>query len=193
MHGLILDNFAMHISLNDEEKERVLSKLQYKEIGKNTTLLKAGKVCANIYFVNKGCLRIFHKDAENAEHNILFCPENWWLADIVSFSEQTPAFYTIAALENTEVFYFSYADLEQLYVEVPKLERFFRILIQNGFNLYQHRITSNLSKPAEERYELFRRQYPGLEQRISQKHIASYLGITPVFLSLIRKKKYQKH
>ncbi|WP_197492146.1 Crp/Fnr family transcriptional regulator [Arachidicoccus ginsenosidimutans] len=151
---------------------------------------------ANIYhwyniLIIQGCLRIFHKDAENAEHNILFCPENWWLADIVSFSEQMPAFYAIAALENTEVFYFSYTDLEQLYVEVPKLERFFRILIQNGFNLYQHRITSNLSMPAEECYELFRRQYPGLEQRISQKHIASYLGITPVFLSMIRKKKYK--
>ncbi|EHQ27866.1 Crp/Fnr family transcriptional regulator [Mucilaginibacter paludis] len=187
MYELILTNFAMHINLDTAETELIKAELQHKAVKKNSILLHAGAICRNVYFVNKGCLRVFNTDKEGEEHNVLFCPENWWAVDIASFSEQTPAFYTIGALEDTEVFYLSYHVLEKLYTEVPKLERFFRILVQNGFYLYQRRTTLNLSKTAKERYELFEKQYPKLEQRIAQKHIASYLGITPVFLSIIRK------
>jgi len=189
MHDLILSNFAMHIALNDMETRHIKLNLEYKTIKKNEVLLNSGEVCRNIYFVNKGCLRVFNTDADGLQHNILFCPENWWCVDIASFSTQNPAFYTIEALEDCEVFYFTNAVLEKLYEEIQKLERFFRILTQNGFNLYQRRLTSNLSKTAEERYEMFRSLYPALEQRITQKHIASYIGITPVFLSMIRARK----
>jgi hypothetical protein len=88
------------------------------------------------------------------------------------------------------VFYISYLVLEQLYIDVPKLERFFRILSQNGFSLYQRRINSNLSKTAEERYTQFQKQYPKQEQRIAQKQIASFLGITPVFFKHAPQKIY---
>jgi len=187
MFETILANFAMHIKLDAAEIEHVTGKLQYKTVKKNSVLLHTGEICRSIYFVAKGCLRVFNVDDKGEEHNILFCPENWWAADIASFSERKPAFYAISALEDTELFYFSYDVLEQLYAEVPKFERFFRILVQNGLYLYQRRLTSNLSITAEERYRLFQSDYPNLEQRIAQKHIASYLGITPVFLSMIRR------
>ena len=185
-YDFILANFAMHIALDAAETAHVKLVLQFKTVKKNTVLLASGKVCKKIYFVNKGCLRIFNTDKEGDDPNLSFFPENWWGVGISSFAGQTPAFYTISALEDTEVFYLSHTALEQLYRDVPKFERFFRILTQNGFNLYQRRITSNLSKTAEERYAHFQKQYPKLEQRIAQKHIASYLGITPVFLSMIR-------
>ena len=172
MYKLILANFAMHIALNAVETEDIRSRLQYKVLKKNTVLLNAGEICRSIYFVNKGCLRIYHTDKKGLEHNLSFCPENWWAVDISSFSDQKPAFHAISALEDTEVFYLSHVTLEQLYLDIPKFERFFRILTQNGFNLYQRRITSNLSKTAMERYRLFHKQYPKLEQRIPQKHIA---------------------
>ena len=186
MYERILSNFAMHVSLTAPEADCICSRLVFCTVKKHTQLLKEGDICRNIYFVIKGCLRIYNKDDRGEEHNILFCPENWWTVDIASFSNQTAAFYAIDALEDTEVLYASYQTLEQLYIDVPKLERFFRILVQNGFYVYQQRITSNLSKDAEERYKLFQKRYPGLELRIAQKHIASYLGITPVFLSMIR-------
>jgi CRP-like cAMP-binding protein len=189
MYELIFANFGMHIRLDAGEEEQVKARLQSLAVKKNAVLLNAGEICRNIYFVNKGCLRIFNVDKEGEEHNNLFCPENWWAADMASFSGKAPAFYNLSALEDSEVLYLSYYELEQLYVELPKLERFFRILFQNGFDLYQRRVTSNLSKTAEERYYMFQQQYPKLEQRIAQKHIASYLGITPVFLSMIRKRK----
>jgi len=186
MYELIFANFALHIKLDVAEIEQIKGRLQYKTVKKKSALLNAGQICRNIYFVNKGCLRIFNVDNQGEEHNVSFCPENWWAVDISSFSHQTPAFYNIDALEDTGVFYLSYSVLEELYVQIPKLEHFFRILTQNGFHLYQQRITSNLSKSAVERYEQFQKQYPKLEQRIAQKQIASYLGITPVFLSMIR-------
>lgn len=189
MFDLIMANFAMHVSLTPAEAAYVQSVLQHKVVKKNTVLLSAGEICRSIYFVNKGCLRIFNIDREGDQHNISFCPENWWSVDISSFFGQSPAFYSISALEDTDVFYLGYAAIEKLFTEVPKFERFFRILTQNGFNLYQRRITSNLSKTAEERYLQFQKQYPKLEQRIAQKQIASYLGITPVFLSMLRRNK----
>jgi CRP-like cAMP-binding protein len=186
MYDLILSNFAMHITLSATETVHVTSILQSCTVKKNSVLLSEGEICRNIYFVNKGCLRISNTDEQGEEHNILFCPENWWAVDIASFSGQTSSFYSITALEDSDLFYLNHNVLEELYIEIPKFERFFRILTQNGFYLYQQRITSNLSKSAEERYMLFQHQYPNLEQRITQKHIASYLGITPVFLSMIR-------
>ncbi len=190
MYEKILANFTLHIQLDDTDIEKMKEAVQYGTVKKNELLLREGEICRNFYFVNKGCLRVFNTDMNGGEHNMLFCPENWWSADMASFSLQSPAFYSIAAPEPSEVFYFNYPDLGDLYETVPKFERFFRILIQNGFSLYQRRITSNLSTTAEERYRLFDEQYPALEQRIAQKQIASYLGITPVFLSMIRGKKY---
>jgi CRP-like cAMP-binding protein len=187
MFDLILANFAMHITLDSAETEYVQSILQHKVVKKNAVLLNTGDVCRSVYFVNKGCLRIYYTDNTGLDHNISFSPENWWAVDTGSFYGQTPAFYSIGALEDTEVFYMSYDELETLFVKFPKFERFFRILTQNGFVLYQRRITFNLSKKAEERYRIFQKQYPYLEQRIAQKHIASFLGITPVFLSMLRR------
>ncbi len=189
MHRLILSNFSMHIALSPDEQEKVLALLQQKMVAKRTFLVQPGKIDRYIYFVNRGCLRMFYTDKDGMEHNICFYPENWWACDIVSFFKEKPAVNTIQVLEDSEVYYMSLSRLEELFLEIPKFERFFRILTQNGFDLYQKRITSNLSKTAEERYLEFRKLYPGLESRIAQKHIATYLGITPAYLSMMRKEK----
>ncbi len=189
MFELILANIAYHVTLDPAEKQVFLAKLHHKQLKKNSRLLKSGEVCGTMSFVIKGCLRIFHTDAEDREHIVSFCPEDWWALDVSSFFSKQAAFYSIDALEDTEIFEISYPDLENLLVEVPKFERFFRILSQNGFVIYQQRITSSLSATAEERLQLFQQRYPMLQQRIAQKHIAAYLGITPVFLSMLRKRK----
>jgi CRP-like cAMP-binding protein len=189
MSELILSNFALHIALAPEEQAQVLALLQRKTVTKRSILLRPGEIERHIYFVNEGCLRMYNTDKDDQEHNLCFYPENWWACDIVSFFKAKRATNSIQALEDTEVCYFSLPALERLFTEVPRFERFFRILTQNGFDMFQRRVTSNLSKTAEQRYREFRRHYPGLEQRISQKHIASYLGITAAFLSMMRKEK----
>jgi CRP-like cAMP-binding protein len=189
MYELLLLNFAMHIVLAPEEQEQVLALVQRKSVPKRSVLVKPGETERHIYFVQTGSLRMFHTDKEGQEHNLCFYPQNWWACDIVSFFKAKPATNTIQALEDSEVYYFTLPNLEELFVKVPKFERFFRILTQNGFDMFQRRLTSNLSLTAEQRYIQFRKHYPGLEQRIAQKHIASYLGITPAFLSMMRKDK----
>jgi CRP-like cAMP-binding protein len=189
MSELILSNFALHIALAPDEQAQVLALLQRKTVTKRSILLRPGEIERHIYFVNKGCLRMYHTDKDGQEHNLYFYPENWWACDIVSFFKAKRATNSFQALEDTEVCYFSLPALERLFTEAPRFERFFRILTQNGFDMFQRRVTSNLSKTAEQRYREFRRHYPGLEQRIAQKQIASYLGITAAFLSMMRKEK----
>ena len=98
----------------------------------------------------------------------------------------------IDATEDTTLLQISRANLEQLYQKVPKFERFFRIMFQNAFIAQQERIKQNLSFTAEQRYCQFLDKWPDLEQRLSQKQVASYLGITPEFLSMIRRKQARK-
>lgn len=176
----------MHISLKPEEKDHFIEVVSTRNFKNKASILKAGEVCRSIYFVNKGCLRIYYIDSDGDEHTVSFYPENWWSTDIASFSAQKSSLFSIEAIENTETLYLTFEVLEKLYSDIPKFEKFFRILTQNGYDIQQRRIVSYLSKSAKERYELFQKQYPKLEQRISQKHIASYVGITPVFLSRLR-------
>jgi CRP-like cAMP-binding protein len=146
MSELILSNFALHIALDPDEQEQVLALLQRKTVTKRSILLRPGEIERHVYFVNKGCLRMYHTDKDGQEHNLCFYPENWWACDIVSFFKAKRATNSIQALEDTEVCYFSLPALERLFTELPRFERFFHILTQNGFDMFQRRVTSNLSK-----------------------------------------------
>jgi CRP-like cAMP-binding protein len=162
--------------------------LRAKKIKRHQFLCEAGEIARYLYFVTKGCLRSYYADENGFEHNVQFAIEDWWIGDMASFLSKKPASLFVEALEDSEVMQIDYPTMEDLYVKIPKLERFFRILLQNAFIAFEQRIISVISKTAEERYLEFINKYPLLEQRLPQIHIASYLGITPEFLSKIRKK-----
>ena len=185
---LILAHIAKHIQLDEGEKDFFISLLQRKSIKRKEFLLTQGQVCRTENFITKGCVRVYTIDENGAEHIIMFGMEDLWVGDLYSFLTQTPATYFIDALEDTELWQVSKENLDLLYKKVPKFERFFRLILQNAFIAQQKRITENLSFTAEQRYLDFISRYPELEQRISQKQISAYLGITPVFLSILRKK-----
>lgn len=134
-------------------------------------------------------MRTFATNEQNQEAVLAFAWEGWWCGDAASAVASSPATLTIQALEATDVLHLRWEQLEHLCQQVPKFERFFRLLFQNGFLLEQRRLQALLQWPAEERYRRFCRQYPRLRQRVAQKYIASYLGITPEFLSAVRKKQ----
>jgi CRP-like cAMP-binding protein len=185
---LILKNIAKHISLDNEEETFFLSLLNSKTVGKKELILKEGQVCRYIYFVNSGALRAFHIDKEDKEATIMFALSDWWITDMYCFLNEKPAMMFIQAIEDSCLFQLSNIDLEKLYIKVPKFERFFRILMQNAYTREQLRVMGNLSLSAEERYNSFLIKYPKIAKTVTQKQIASYLGITPEFLSSIRKK-----
>ena len=189
---LILTNISRHIQLEPEEKAYFLSLLQTKFIRRKEFLLRVNEVCKNESFITKGCLRTYTIDDTGLEHTLMFAIEDWWTGDLYSFLTQQPSGFMIEATEDTELLQISKANLEKLYQKIPKFERFFRIMLQNAFIAQQERIKQNLSFTAEQRYCRFIDKWPDLEQRLSQKQIASYLGITPEFLSMIRRKLARK-
>lgn len=184
-HSLI-KYMHQYIDLTSQEREIVLQHISYRKYLKGQFVVQQGDVCKYESFVVKGCLKSFYVDNDGQEHIAMFAIEDWWVSDLGSFLNQTPADYNVQCLENTEVIQFTFEQLEQLYHLVPKLERFFRIILQKAYVASEKRIIRNLSLPARDRYLEFKNQYPQIEQRVPQYMIASYLGITKEFLSKIR-------
>jgi CRP-like cAMP-binding protein len=183
---IFLDHISRYIQLTPVEQSIFLSKVKFRKYLKGQFVVQNGDICRHENFVLAGCLKTFYIDNEGQEHIVMFAIEDWWTADLGSFITQTPADLNVQCLEDSELAQITYSDLQQLYIDIPKLERFFRIIIQNAFVAAQKRIVNNLSLPAMERYIRFREQYPKIEQRVPQYMIASYLGITKEFLSKIR-------
>jgi CRP-like cAMP-binding protein len=184
----ILKNISKHISLDDAETTLFTSGLKSKTLHKKEVVLRAGEVCSHINYVQDGVLRAYYADAQGNENIIMFAIHDWWITDMYSFATQRPAVFHIDALEESSVIQLDKKDLDDVYMAVPKFERFFRIMIQNAYIREQLRIVENLSLSASQRYENFVNKYPKFVEQIPLKQIASYLGITPEFLSVIRKK-----
>lgn len=184
----LLANISRQVSLTPDESAFFISLLHSKTIDAGQFLLREGDVCRYESFITAGCLKTYYSDENGSEHILDFLIEEWWADDLYSFLTGTPATLNIRAIEKTSVLQISKSDLELLYQEVPKFERLFRILFQNAYIAQQKQINAMLSTPAEERYLQFCKMKPYAEKRFSQKDIASYLGITPQFLSAMRKK-----
>lgn len=189
---LILQNISRHIQLDKTETDFFISLLTTKKFKRKEFLLKEGDTCKTENFIVKGCLRTYTIDDNGFEHIVMFGIEDWWVGDLFSFLTQSPATYFIDALEDSEILQISKANLDKLFEIVPKFERFFRLILQNAFIAQQQRINQNLSYSAEQRYLDFITKHPNLEQRLSQKQVSAYLGITPVFLSMLRKRLSHK-
>jgi len=191
-HDLILHNIANHISLDKEEKDYFISLLKPRQLAKKNFILKEGQVCKFISFVDSGTLRAYYLDKEGRESTIMFAITDWWITDMYCFINRLPAMLHIEAVENSNIFQLQKDHLDILLLKVPKFERFFRVLMQNAYIREQLRVIQNLSLTAEERYDNFLSKYPQVAKKVTQKQIASYLGITPEFLSTIRGNKSKR-
>jgi CRP-like cAMP-binding protein len=185
---LLISSISRHISLTTEEVEFFTSLLKSKFLANGEFLLREGDVCKYESFVIKGCLKTYYLDENGFEHIIDFSIEEWWADDLYSLLTQTASKSNIKAIEDTDILQIGKTDLELLYQKIPKFERFFRILFQNAYITQREQINQALSASAEERYLLFLKKKPYAEKRFAQKDIASYLGVTPQFLSTLKKK-----
>ncbi len=184
----ILKNIQRHISLDDREQDFFLSMLEHKSVKKRAVLLKSGEVCRHSIFVTEGALKSFSVDKNKNEHVINFAVSDWWIADMYSLISQKPATLFIEALADSELLLLSKQNQEALYEKVPKFERFFRILTEKSLVANQQRIINNLTLTAEERYLDFIDKYSFILECAPLHNVASYLGMTPEFLSKIRRK-----
>jgi CRP-like cAMP-binding protein len=189
LYSQINENISRYVTFEEEELAIFNSLLAYKKVPKKTMLLREGEKCDFEAFVIKGCVRKYYIDANGFEVILQFAVENAWVGD-VSFNiyEEEPSRVYIETLEDCEFFMFNPETKESLFSRVPKFERAFRILMQRNLAVTQNRLFDTISKTATEKYLEFLKQYPTLSQRVAQHYIASYLGISPEFLSKVRTK-----
>lgn len=193
MYDLLIRNLGKYVNLSNEEVDIIQSLFTLKKFRKHQYILQEGDVSRFENFVCKGLTRTYEVDEKGQEHIVQFGPEDWWVGDLYSFLTDMPTAYNIDCLEDTKVLQISKPNLNLLYEKVPKMERHFRILIQNAFVSLTRRLSSTLSKSALERYEEFIKRYPHIEQRVPNHQIAAYLGITPQSLSRIRSQAATKN
>lgn len=174
--------------LTDEETSAFQSQLLPMKIRQGEMIEKPGEPTKYFIHVVSGCLMTYYTDKEGTDHVIQFAQAGWWTGDTASLTKQVPSIYSTRALTDSEVLLLPKPVMDQLLDQYLKLEKYFRILFQNSLVTHQSRLIQSLSATAEERYLAFVKKYPSLEQYVPQKYIASYLGITPEFLSKIRRK-----
>jgi len=180
---LLLNAIAKHVTLTEAEQQQLLSVLSYKKVKKKQFLHQEGDISKQAIFVTSGCLRSYSIDKNGFEHILQFAPPGWWISDMRSIIKQEPGILYIDAVDDSDIILLSKTDLDKLYSSIPKLERFFRILAENALATYQHRLIDNLSLSAMERYGNFCKLYPTLIEKLPQKQVAAYIGVTPEFLS----------
>ncbi len=191
--GNMLDPLLKHINryvvLDPAEEERIRQHVQVSDIKNRELILVSGQVCKANYFVMKGCFRMYTNTDSGTEQIVQFGIDNWWITDYTSYDSQKPTSFNIQALESGTIAILERQAQDQLFIEVPKLERYFRLVLQRAYAATLMRVHFIFSQSGEERYRHFNALFPDFVQRIPQYMLASYLGFTPEFLSKIRAKK----
>lgn len=184
----LIGHFREIIPLGDKDTALILPKLEIKKLKKKEFLLQPGQVSRHMRFIAKGSMRVFYIDEKAQEHTLQLGIENWWINDLYSYLSEKPSSMFIQANEDSTLIQINKFNLETLFKEVPKLSEFFRLKIQSAYVALQQRTIENMSIDAYSRYKSFISENRNLEQRFPQYIIASFLGITPEFLSFLRKK-----
>lgn len=176
------------VAFSPKEKERIKRAITIKDIPKNYTLINLGQTAQEVYFINKGLLRFYYLTDEGNEVTGFIFQENMFAGSHESFFSQVPSVQILESLEESELLAFSYDQLQQLFSEVPNMNVLVRKLLQQRMAFAQKLVASLIINKPQDRYTSYQELHPGLENRIPQHVLASYMGITPVSLSRIRKR-----
>ena len=178
--------------LNLEEVEELEKRSKIRKVKRRQFILSEGEVCKHYTYVAEGCFKMYKVDETGKEHNIMFSVEEDWIADIGSFHSGRPTQLYVEAVEASVIVQIAKSDLLFFYTNYPKFDRNFRVILENQFIELQNRLLQTISTTAEERYNSFVADFPHLQNRLSNTQIASYIGITPEFLSRIRSQQLRK-
>jgi CRP-like cAMP-binding protein len=187
MFEVFFTHILEKVSLTGEEKDIVKTFFTPKKLRKRQYLLQQGDVCKYLSFVEQGLLRSYNVDEKGGEHMNMFAWEGWWTSDMHSFFSGEKSVFNIDAIEDTEILMITAADFEEMTLQVPVMDRYFRILFQNSLVTKERRLVSSVTHAAEEKYIELLEYNPKLVARVPQNLIASYLGIAPETLSRIKK------
>lgn len=188
----LYSNFDSYLPLNLAEMRDLAGRVIERKIKRRQFILQQDDICRHYTFVAEGCLRKYQVDDKGTEHNLQFAAEGDWFMEISSFYFEKPSRVYIEAMEPSVIFQITKPDLFELFTNNPKFDRNFRVIVENRLVETENRVLQSISSTAQERYLSFIHQYPHLLSRLPNNQIASYLGITPEFLSKVRKDLVQK-
>lgn len=189
MSSQIIKHIRKFVNLSDAEIPVLLKYLKSQSLKKKDYVLAEGQICKSIYFVEKGCLRMYFVNSKSAEQITQFAIEGWWISDYFGFNDHKVSEYYIQAIEKSEVFSIDKKVFDELLHELPQMEQYFRIVMQKTVAASQLRIKHLYDLSKEELFNHFSVSFPEFMQRVPQYMIASYLGLTPEYVSELRKKK----
>ncbi len=166
----------------------VLAQFTELRIKRNHVLLEEGKICHRCYFVVEGCLRLvtYNRNGEESTSNLIF--EQEWVTSIQSFVNRQPANERIQALESSQLYAISFDAFQHLVKTVPPFETIYRALLEESYVHSTQRVMSLLGMDALERVRWLLSFQPLIFSRLSNKVIASYLGLSPETLSRLKMK-----
>jgi len=189
MYPNLIKHIRNYVDLNETELPILYKYIKTIQVAKKELLLEEGQICKSNYFVEKGCLRMYYINSKAEEQTFQFALENWWMTDYKSLIDKTPSEYFIQAIEKAQIVSLDYQKQEQLFEELPQMERYFHMIMQRVSALTQLRIKNIYELSKEELFLDFSASFPGFVQRVPQYMLASYLGITAEYVSRLRKKK----
>ena len=182
-------HIEQHVKIGDSEAAHICGFFAVKGIKKNAFLLEPGKICRFENFVVSGIFQSAVLGESGKIHTLSFPHEDWWVGDFKSFSTKTPSKLRIESLKDSVLLEISKSSLDELLASSQPFASYFRTLSENSHISANERIIDQMSQTAEERYEQFCRKYVLIKDRLSQKRIASFLGISPEYFNQIEKRK----
>lgn len=188
MKELLRKNIEQETPLTDLEWDAVLKKIEFITLKKNEFFQIQNTYSKYVGFVLKGSFKIYILNEDGTESIVLFAFEGNWICGIENSQKQKPSIYNIKALEDCEIFVISKADRELLFEEVPKMIHFHILMVEKSNKIIQKRLLDVLNKTSKERYLDFIKKYPTKIQKINNRNLSSYLGVSHEFLSKIKKK-----
>jgi CRP-like cAMP-binding protein len=188
----LIHKIKSSIPLSSEAEAYVRSISKERLIPKGELLIRQGQAVKSTYFVLDGCLRSYCLDKNGKEHTLQFAINDWWISDFIAIYDNDLSTLTVECITDSKVIEFDAEKLNGIYVEFPEFEAFQRNNLERHVVSLHKRILNQLQLTAPERYDLFLKQYPDIEQFTPNYHIASFLGITQQSLSRIRAEKVKK-
>jgi len=185
----LLAHIQKYTSLTLDEQTIIEQNVKCITLAKKDYLFSEGDLCNAQYFVMEGCLRMFFIKNSGVEQIVQFGLDNWWISDYTSLTLNTPSLFYLQAVQLCKIAVLKKDKQDELFLQIPKMEHYFRSIYQRAYAAAQTRQVYFSDLSGREKYEHFANSFPDFVQRIPQYMLASYLGLTPEFISKIRAKK----
>jgi CRP-like cAMP-binding protein len=188
----LFNYIQQRVTLSETDKAFIKQRFTLRNIKRKTYFLREGDLGFEQAFIIAGTMRVFYIDGKSQEHVLYFGFKDWWIGDLASFELSSPSQLNVQALEDTWVLAFTQDGIDEIFQQIPQMERLFRMMAQRTLAVLQKRLFLTVSASAEERYLALIERHPSIEQLVPQHQIASYLGILPESLSRMKKQRIQK-